>query len=251
MRLLKGLYGESRVVGDDFIKEYSDKVSVSQVSDEFDKSLALWTLSQDTGLFFFPKPKSRDGRRIVYEKLEGFTELRDYLVKEKDCVRVMEVMRRLGTILGTIHNNLSLVKKESLGWKLAPQNKVFLYTDFGLANILIKDDDIILIDPSFNFVTDRVCLYDSFYFDLAYFKFQLTYLIPLKDRLFYNFENTRYYWDEFILGYTCEVPFTINKGLLKSYMDEVKKVYIKKYVDTLIPIHRGVWLKILAQEAED
>jgi hypothetical protein len=189
---MRGLYSNSQVIGDLFIKTYDETIPLERVKQEFYKSKKIYELSLKNH-FNFPKPLIINNRTLVSEALPaGLINLEEFLyknnnLKHQDLAAIKSVMRRCGLILGTIHRELRLETSEPLGWIIAPHRKAFLYTDYGLKSILLKEgNDITLIDPSFTLITDKVCLYDSIYYDLAYFIFSISYLIPLKHRATYQ-----------------------------------------------------------------
>lgn len=251
MTMVRNIYSTTGISGTGlFFKKYDDKIPKKKVFDEFIKSKSLYDLSKKTKLFVFPEPIYMSNNIIYSEKIDDFQELRYYLVHYNNILLVLggkleRVMRNCGKALGVIHNKLKLDRKEGLGWDLPVQKKVFLYADFGLSSILVKNDEsIVLIDPSFNLINNNVFLYDSFYFDLAYFIFQLKYLIPLRLRIFYLRSNVGVFITNFLLGYRSETGFFINNDLLQKYEARVKEEYLK----TLKGLRGMVWKKILLRK---
>lgn len=249
---MKGLYSETRISGDVFIKTYDESIPSELVKKEFYKSEKIYDLEKN-GLFKFPKPLSQNNRTIISESLgKEYIDLEEFLYRNnsfrhQNLNAAINVMKRCGTILGSIHTKLKLEEKEILGWNIAPHIKAFLYTDFGLKSVLIKDEEITLIDPSFNLITNKVCLYDSVYYDLAYFIFNLTYLIPLKHRFTYLFDNTELLIREFLMSYELATGFAISKPLLERYDDEIKNKYLKTLKNTW---KEKIWRKIINEPNE-
>jgi tRNA A-37 threonylcarbamoyl transferase component Bud32 len=239
---MRNIYSTTRVDGSLFVKEYDNHIGEELVKDEYEKATKLFELGLG------PKPVSFSGRTISLQAVDKpFVELADFIFKNNNVRNykpeiIRKVLYRIGFSLGKIHRELKLSKKESLGWKVAPHKKVFLYGDLGLKSVLIKDDNLIFIDPGFNLINDKVCLFDSFYYDLAYFIFSIRYLVPLKRRPFYNFSSTESFIKSFLDGYVKSTEEIIILSLLKIYENKVREEYNKTLNNDFIG---KIWRRII------
>jgi len=233
-----------------FIKRYNDKYS-HLIQHEFLKSKMLYEISKDSPYFNFPRPLKCNKEEISFEFIKNNIDFKYFLLKNNNIFffnkkKVYKIINELGKALGQIHNKLQIKNKVILEDNIKKGKQVFLFGDLGLSNILINNNKITLIDSSFNHINKKVNIYGSFYYDLAYFFFNLQYLYPLFYRILINFKKNNKIFTLFLKSYESETKRKINLEILTEYFFEIKKQYIRN-IDTSI-LTGKIWNYILKND---
>jgi len=233
-----------------FKKRYFFENSKSVIDKEYVKSLKLHYLSNDSTMYYYPKPLSKSDYFITYEFLDDFIQLDEYIFKNLNLFKGINflklelIFKKLGNSLFEIHKSLILPNFEKLDDNISLGKKVFLYGDLGLSNILIKSEKIILIDSSRNTLNKTIYTYGSIYFDLAYFKFQLFNLYPLKYLFFINTNILNNLFDIFIDSYFVNSDVDFDFKILNLYYEHIKLSYISN-LKLDLSIKNLIWRLIL------
>lgn len=146
---------------------------------EVEKTLRAHEIAKKTDLFYTPKVLNYNDTTgcIKFERL-------DHIRKMRSVITSMEIddsiIRSLGFSLAAIHNELTLPDDMVLP---LPQeysqsgNQVFIHGDFNLGNIFLDMDNkrIIIMDWQSTYKVGEPATYDTRYFDLMWFIYNLFY----------------------------------------------------------------------------